>query len=73
MNPKTIASKAKINQLNLFIHTKEACPLNIVKRTNKVITLLCTLRVLAWVDKFKSNFVLFKAAEVIFFPFGIIT
>ena len=36
-------------------------------------TLLCTLRVLALVDKFKSNFSLFKAEEVMFLPFGIIT
>ena len=35
--------------------------------------LLCTLRVLALIDKFKSNFSLFKAEEVMFFPFGIIT
>ena len=35
--------------------------------------LLCTLRVLALIDKFKSNFALFKAEEVMFFPFGIIT
>ena len=32
--------------------------------------LLCTLRVLALIDKFKSNFSLF---EVMFLPFGIIT
>jgi len=32
--------------------------------------LLCTLRVFALIDKFKSNFSLF---EVMFFPFGIIT
>ena len=32
--------------------------------------LLCTLRVLALIDKFKSNFSLFK---VMFLPFGIIT
>ena len=47
----------------LLIQTKEACPLSITKRTNKVITLLCTLRVLAWIDKCKSSFDLFKAAE----------
>ena len=35
--------------------------------------LLCTLRVLALIDKFKSNFSLFKAEEVMFLPFGIIT
>ena len=35
--------------------------------------LLCTLRVLALIDKFKSNFALFKAEEVMFLPFGIIT
>ena len=35
--------------------------------------LLCTLRVLALIDKFKSNFSLFKADEVMFLPFGIIT
>ena len=35
--------------------------------------LLCTLRVLALIDKFKSNFSLFRAEEVIFLPFGIIT
>jgi len=32
--------------------------------------LLCTLRVLALIDKFKSNFSVFK---VMFLPFGIIT
>ena len=57
----------------LLIHIKEACPLNIIKRTNNVIILLCTLRVLAWSDKLKSNFVLFKAEDVMFLPFGIIT
>jgi len=31
------------------------------------------LRVLALIDKFKSNFSLFRAEEVIFLPFGIIT
>ena len=36
-------------------------------------TLLCTLRVLALIDKFKSNFSLFKAEEVMFLPLGIIT
>ena len=36
-------------------------------------TLLCMLRVLALIDKFKSNFSLFKAEEVMFLPFGIIT
>ena len=35
--------------------------------------LLCTLRILALIDKFKSNTFLFKAVEVMFFPFGIIT
>ena len=35
--------------------------------------LLCTLRILALIDKFKSNSFLFKAEEVIFFPLGIIT
>ena len=35
--------------------------------------LLCTLRVLALIDKFKSNFAFFKAEEVMFLPFGIIT
>ena len=35
--------------------------------------LLCTLRVLALIDKFKSNFSLFKAEEVMFLPLGIIT
>ena len=35
--------------------------------------LLCTLRVLALIDKFKSNFPLFKAEKVMFLPFGIIT
>ena len=35
--------------------------------------LLCTLRVLALIDKFKSKFSLFKAEEVMFLPFGIIT
>ena len=35
--------------------------------------LLCTLRILALIDKFKSNFALFKAEEVMFLPFGIIT
>ena len=35
--------------------------------------LLCTLRVLALIDKFKSNSFLFKAEEVMFLPFGIIT
>ena len=35
--------------------------------------LLCTLRVLALIDKFKSNFFLSKAEEVMFLPFGIIT
>jgi len=35
--------------------------------------LLCTLRVLALIDKFKSNFSLFKAEDVMFLPFGIIT
>ena len=35
--------------------------------------LLCTLRVLALIDKFKSNFSLFKAEEVMFLPFGIMT
>ena len=35
--------------------------------------LLCTLRVLALIDKFKSNFSLFKAEEVMFLPFGMIT
>ena len=35
--------------------------------------LLCTLRVLALIDKFKSNFSLYKAEEVMFLPFGIIT
>ena len=66
------ASMASISQLYLFIQTKDACPLSITKRTNNVILLLCTLRVLAWMDKCKSSFDLFKAAEVIFFPFGII-
>ena len=51
----------------------EACPLNITKRTKKVMILLCTLRVLALIDKFKSNFSLFKAEEVMFLPFGMIT
>ena len=31
------------------------------------------LRVLALIDKFKSNFSLFKAEEVMFLPFGTIT
>ena len=31
------------------------------------------LRVLALIDKFKSNFSLLKAEEVMFLPFGIIT
>ena len=35
--------------------------------------LLCTLRILALIDKFKSNSFLFKAEEVMFLPFGIIT
>jgi len=35
--------------------------------------LLCTLRVLALIDKFKSNFALFKAEEVMFLPYGMIT
>ena len=35
--------------------------------------LLCMLRVLALIDKFKSNSFLFKAEEVMFFPLGIIT
>ena len=35
--------------------------------------LLCTLRVLALIDKFKSNLSLFKAEEVMFLPLGIIT
>ena len=35
--------------------------------------LLCTLRVLALTDKFKSNFSSFKAEEVMFLPFGMIT
>ena len=35
--------------------------------------LLCTLRILALIDKSKSNFSLFKAEEVMFLPFGIIT
>ena len=35
--------------------------------------LLCTLRDLLLIDKFKSNFSLFKAEEVMFLPFGIIT
>jgi len=35
--------------------------------------LLCTLRVLALIDKFKSNFSLFKAEEEKFLPFGIMT
>ena len=35
--------------------------------------LLCTLRVLALIDKFKSNFSLFRVEEVMFLPFGIIT
>ena len=35
--------------------------------------LLCTLRIFALIDKFKSNFSLFKAEEVIFLPLGIIT
>ena len=35
--------------------------------------LLCTLRILALIYKFKSNSFLFKAEEVIFFPLGIIT
>jgi len=43
------------------------------KRTKKVMMLLCTLRVLALIDKFKSNFSLFKAEEVMFLPFGMIT
>ena len=38
-----------------------------------MIILLCTLRVLALIDKFKSNSFLFKAEEVMFFPLGIIT
>ena len=67
-----IANIARINQLYLFIQTKEPCPLSMTKRTNNVIILLCTLRVLAWSDKFKSNFVLFKAEDVMFLPFGII-
>jgi len=35
--------------------------------------LVCTLRVLALIDKYKSNFTLYKAEEVMFLPFGIIT
>jgi len=35
--------------------------------------LLCTLRVLALIDKFESSSFLFKAEEVMFLPFGIIT
>ena len=35
--------------------------------------LLCTLRDLLLIDKFKSNSFLFKADEVMFLPFGIIT
>ena len=35
--------------------------------------LLCTLRVLALIDKFKSNFSLSKTEEVMFLPLGIIT
>jgi len=35
--------------------------------------LLCTLRVLALIDKFKSNFSLFKAEDVMFLPFGMMT
>ena len=35
--------------------------------------LLCTLRILALIDKFKSNSFLFKAEEVMFLPLGIIT
>jgi len=35
--------------------------------------LLCTLRVLALTDKFKSNSSSFKAEEVMFLPFGMIT
>ena len=35
--------------------------------------LLCTLRILALNDKFKSNFFLSRAEEVMFLPFGIIT
>ena len=35
--------------------------------------LLCTLRILALIDKFKSNSFLFKAEKVMFLPLGIIT
>jgi len=35
--------------------------------------LLCTLRVLALIDKFKSKFSLSNVEEVIFLPLGIIT
>ena len=35
--------------------------------------LLCTLRILVLIDKFKSNSFFFKAEEVMFLPLGIIT
>ena len=74
MSPKIIAKKDRIIQLYLLIQINEAWPLNIIKRTKKVIILLCTLRVLALIDKFKSNFSsLLNDEEVIFLPLGIIT
>ena len=46
----------------LFEEIKEACPLNIINKTNNVIILLWTDLVFAWVEKFKSNFVFFIIA-----------
>ena len=52
---------------------KEKWPESIIKRTKKVIILLCTERVLALVERLKSNFVPFNAEETIFFWFGMMT
>ena len=68
-----MANNSNIIQLYWLTQINEAWPLNIIKRTKKVIILLCTLRVLALTDKLTSNSFLFKAEEVMFFPLAIIT
>ena len=68
-----MAKNDNMIQLYWFTQINEAWPLNITKRTKKVMILLCTLRVLALIDKFKSNSFLFKAEREIFLPFGTIT
>ena len=54
-------------------HTNDACPLNIINKTNNVIMLLWIDLTLARSERFKSNFSFFEAAEAIFLPEGAMT